>query len=71
MRWRCVQRQGFDELVVPDEDEAVGEELLQSLQQERGVRVVAAKGGATRARGYPEYAFVPMLSTCLLVAEEE
>jgi hypothetical protein len=61
----CTQRQGFHQVVVPEEAEAVAEELRESLL-EHGVQVVAAQGAGRREAFQTEYAFVPMLQSVLV-----
>jgi hypothetical protein len=62
----CTQRQGFHHLVVPDKEEAIGEELVESLEGEHGVQVLVAEGPGRRLSYHPEYDFVPMLKFLLV-----
>jgi hypothetical protein len=67
-----MQLQGFDQLVVPDADEAVTEGLLERLRVEWEVEVVVAEGEVvSNVSGHPEYAFVPMLRSLLLPVDQE
>lgn len=73
---QALKLQGFEKLLVPDEEEAVAHKLRACLREE-GVILVTASGeewGGQQSRGEPgrpEYCLIPMLREVLLIDGED